>query len=409
MNTAPELSDNLQFLLQAVRWRVESRANLTAPLCNQNLGIEDYSCETNEAKITELVEFSFEDEEGILKLAGYHNLLPWLWFYLDEYSVGSEQMRQKLAEMMRFESLKNQSLTKETLELSRELSKKKVKHLILKGLSVQALFYRGFVTQRYCDDIDLLIAPQDLRSSYSAFTARGYVLREDQDIEKLADFLEHNSGWYRWRDIGWQKTKKGRERLDLHWRIADSFTLPIATNDLLNASANVTINDQYIPCLSFNTLFVYVCVHGQADHFFRLRYLVDIYCAMQQPSFDLEKVNSLAEEWGVLENVEQSIGLVNRFFIRKTSDNDSYSDFVIKRYNKSNSFPERGHAGKNSWRASDRIEYLLKQIRRRSRKRSWLSPIIARCKYNQTMLEHWPRGGSALFWYPIALFNRLLK
>ena len=405
----PELSANLQFLLQTVRWRVERKV------------------------LPEFSAFSVDDEANILMLAIYHNLIPWLWYYLDEHTLGSDSFRQQVAKHMRKESLINQLQAKEAATLSSDLAKRRVKHIVFKGVNIQALFYNGFVEQRYCDDIDLLIAPQDLLVAASVFTDRQYVLREPQDIVKLSEFLRQHSRWYRWRDIGWEKTKHGGERLDLHWRLADKFILPVDTHYLLSESESVSVNGVDIPCMPFSTLFVYVCVHGHMDHFFRLRYLVDIYCALHQPAYDADQVTRLAQKWGVLEVVTQSISLANRFFSHPVSEADAYSDFVIERFNESQSFPRRSRSlmatfrdllmrsnernplatddrfEKQALSAKEKMQGLLKHVQRRNRKKSWVSPIIARCKYDQAMLEHWPKGRSALVWYPIALIKRCFK
>jgi len=375
------LSISLEFLIQAIRLRVEGHTSTTL--------------------------FEKFDEQGVLELAKYHNVLPWLWLYIDEFSAGSAEFRKHVADALRKDSLKNQLQTRELALLSRELSDHDIDHLVLKGLSVEQLFYKGFVDTRYSDDIDLLVLPSELSIANEVVLANDYGLRKQQDIDKLTSFLRITPSLYRWRDIGYEKTRNSKVKIDMHWRIADGFTLPVSTQSLLGRNSTVRVGDINIPCLPFTHLFVYVCVHGYTDYFFRLRYLVDIYCAMQQPKFNLSEVNELAKKWGVSRSVECSIATVNHFFQDGTQRN-AYSNLVVKRYSDSNGFPRRSHPSRQHWTSQDRRRYLLHQIGHRSDNSSWYEPLLARCKYNESMVDEWPERISPWLWYPAAVIRRLL-
>jgi len=376
------LPNSIKLLVAAVVWRVEARSTAQT--------INDF------------------DEAEVIELAKYHNVLPWLWCYVNEFSFGTPEFRRKVAEATRKANLINQLQTLELIGLSRVLSEQGVQHIVFKGVSIETMFYRGFIETRDCDDIDLLVSPNDLALANSILVSKQYLMRAPTDIEKLARLLRKAPSWYRWRDVGYQKSTNSRLKVDLHWRIADDFTLPAKTQSLLGQSMIVQANDASVPCLPFTTLFVYACVHAHSDYFFRLRYLVDLYCAMQQAEYSTEDVYTLADEWGVRHCVEAGIATVKAFF-QDQGCADAYVKQVVKRYVDKQGFTERSHPNKRAWSAWDKWQYLKQQIRHRSRKRSWFSPILTRFKYTNEMLAHWPVSLSPTIAYPIALFMRVMK
>jgi hypothetical protein len=171
---------------------------------------------------------------------------------------------------------------------------------------------------------------------------------------------------------------------------------------------SISAQGENLAALPFAMLFVYVCVHGHSDYFFRLRYLIDVYAAMQQSEFSEAKVLDVAQGLGVKQNVIDSIATAKLFFEGEQTGNE-YAAFVSKRFIDSNGFPERSHPNHRQWTSLDRQQYLLKQIKHRSTKSRWYEPLVARCKYNQSMVERWPENISPWIWYPVALVKRLLK
>ena len=178
----------------------------------------------------------------------------------------------------------------------------------------------------------------------------------------------------------------------------------------------LSVSSKKRPTLPFAISSVYVCVHGYIDYFFRLRYLVDVYAAMQQPEFDLDEVMNIAQIWGVSSKVIESMETANYFFSEKHKVNgehvnisSAYAKCVYQRYIDSNGLPGRSHPNRGGWTALDKREHLKNQIKFRSSRVRFFSPIIARCKYNRDMVAQWPPTVSILLWYPFALLKRLFK
>ncbi|MBL4672820.1 MAG: nucleotidyltransferase family protein, partial [Arenicella sp.] len=199
-----------------------------------------------------------------------------------------------------------------------------------------------------------------------------------------------------------------KQQLDLHWQIADLFTFPVDAEQLIEQQKLICVQGESLAALPFVMLFVYVCVHGHTDYFFRLRYLVDVYAAMHQSEFNKVEVLEIAKNLGVEQKVIDSIATAKLFFDGEQTRNE-YAVFVLKRFVDSNGFPERSHPNHKQWTRLDRRQYLLKQIEYRSANSRWYEPIVARCKYNESMIDSWPEHIPPWIWYPVALVKRLLK
>lgn len=383
-----QVSPELQILLDSVRWQIEQHSEpFGGVLIDENL---------------------------LFKLAVRHNLLPWFLPYAKAFTIGSKALRERVVSHLLKAGIKHQLQTLELLKLSTLLNENGVRHAILKGVTIEKLFYKGFVESRYSDDIDILVEASSLRLVSETLLDANYRQREPNNLNKIVSFLEKYEPWFRWRDIGFRKKTMGEECIDLHWNIADSFTISVKTKSLLTSAESVLVNGEKVASLPFNSLFVYVCVHGYLDYFFRLRYLVDVYTAMQQPEFDLKKALEIAEEWGVKNKVLASIVTVERFFsisyeCGKIEAEQHYSEFVYQRFVKANGLPIRSHPNNAEWTAKDKWHHLKNQIGSRSNKSWFFSPLIARCKYNHEMVEHWPVKIPAQLWFPVAWFMRFLN
>lgn len=348
------------------------------------------------------------DEDHLLRLALHHCVVPWLWAYTREFDIVSENFRVKLSERLRNEDVRNQLQDKEVAILSNRFAQQGISHLVFKGVSVTAHFYKCLINSRYSDDIDILVLPDDIDKAMKVITNEDYELRQPQDTYRLSKILGKHMNLYRWRDIGFKKRRNTSEKIDLHWRIADPFLFPVDTKDLLNTVEAISVGDVNVPALPFSILFVYVCVHGHTDYFFRLRNLVDIHCAMNQKEFNLTEIVETASRYGVEPAVRKSIAAAELIFRNHPSDS-KYAQIVLNRYIQSNGLPGRSHPNKGVWTVSDKLQHVARQLEFRSENVPWFSPICARFKYNTSMLDSWPDTVSPAVWLPIALLTRFVK
>ncbi len=380
-----KLTNSLGVLISAIRWRVKGGDGGTLP---QSL-----------------------DEAFTFRLAQYHNVLPWLWEYVNRFQLGSADFRTRLAKAVREERLRGAFRMKELAALADTLNQQAIPNLVFKGVAIEKMFYADRVPCRYSCDTDLLIRPKDFGEVSEILNTLGYVSCSSADLSHLSKVLLQNPDVYRWRDVGFKRSQGLQNNIDLHWRIADSFTLPIHAEELTSIAIQLDVDGHAIHSLPFSELFVYVCIHGHADYFFRLRYLVDLYCAMNQPGFDLERIMQLAELWGVKSTVERSIATVELFFDKgyKCDMGLEYSSLVMNRYIENNGFPIRSHPNKSVWKYSDKLKYLVHQIRYRSRKCAWYEPLLARFKYTEHSVADWSVDDVPITAYRKVIVNRLIR
>lgn len=357
------------------------------------------------------------DEELLFNLAVRHSLLNWFLPYSNAFSIGSEELHNRVVSYLLKGGIKHQLQTLELLKLSLLFDGNGIKHVILKGVTIEKQFYRGFIDSRYSDDIDVLISPSDLAKASRLLMTEGYSQREPYDVTKLANFLEQHEAWFRWRDVGFKKQSIGQECIDLHWRIADEFTIPIKGKFLIEHPNMILVNGEYVPGLPFSTLFVYVCVHGYIDYFFRLRYLVDVYTAMQQSEFDFDEITKIAKEWGVFDKVLASMATAENFFSTNAkpfkeplnTSGQAYASFVRQRFIDADGLPPRSHPNNAEWTSKDKLAHLMNQIKFRSDKSWFFEPLVSRFKYNHEMLALWSPSVGVITAYPMAMIKRFMS
>ncbi len=337
------------------------------------------------------------DLERLVKLAVAHGLVAWL----DEASRlaivqdDSSQLMQlsvllkDTSRVIEFQSIQQ---SKKAVKVSAMLKDAGIDHVVFKGLGAQQQFYTGFVTSRLSDDLDLLVAPKSLPAAVKVLLDRGYNSCKGLDVKLIAQFVERHSSLYRWRDLGISNNESLLHTIDLHWRIADHFTYPADVDHLIESRSVESTEYGSFPCLNFSEHFVYVCVHGYSDYFFRLRHLVDVYAGTKQADFDLVAIMAIAKFNGVEQVVRDSIELANALFCVQKSEQFSSSKFtetVVAHFVVNEGWPKRLHPNKGHWRLRDKYEHLRRQIENRSSVSNWVAPFKARLLLGAQDLNGW--------------------
>lgn len=329
------------------------------------------------------------DRNILVRLAAKHGLIfPLYCFCKEFYSEQSELVehlhRRSIANVMEV-SKTNRQLT----DISIKLSEGNIRHAVLKGHSACKQFYSNIPNNwRPSVDIDILIDPKSLPEAVSLLASESYICNY-LDPKSIVDFVSVHPNWVAERDLGF--SLEGRRDIDLHWRVAHHFSLPINTADLLARCEKVEINDRDVPTLPFNEHFVLLCIHGYLDHFYTLKHLADIFFAIHHPRFDEQALRDLASKYGVLRQVEESIQAAQFFFSGQVCSQELHEQpqFVIDTYNRfitHEGCPPRMHPNKSEWSGKDRRDYIRHQIKTRSINLSPFSPILHRFKYHLSMI-----------------------
>jgi len=355
--------------------------------------------------------FSECNFKKLIQLAHYHGAVPWLAESLKMFDFQTNSELSQHIEEIRTQNkvlhFQNQLQLNTANEISDALKQESIDHLSFKGIAVLKQFYNGFIASRTADDLDLLINVEDLPKATSILINKGYLSREAINVKRVTNFIALNNKSYRWRDLGFIKDKAPKHKIDLHWLIADTFSFPTNTSELIKNGIPLEggSNSRTLP---FNLHFVYLCVHGYSDYFFRLRNLIDLYVAMYQPEFEHDKVMSYAKQYGVSQQVTESIQLVNTFFKQQPASYSSkFEAQVLHNYSKHKGWTTRAHPNKGNWTNKDKRQHLLRQIKHRSRNSFWFSPILARSKFDLNDANEWNSEGP-IFYRLKRVFKKLI-
>lgn len=162
----------------------------------------------------------------------------------------------------------------ESLRLAKLLQAQDVDALFLKGATVNALAYRD-VTLRHAKDIDLLVPQANLPAAMAALSDAGYASAFDMD----AVSADRRDLWFRYaKSMDWKHRVNGVQ-VELHWRLTDLPLLEGAVQSDCRQTVAVT-GGRTLETLDPDHLLAYLCVHGAAHGWMRLKWLADVYALL---------------------------------------------------------------------------------------------------------------------------------
>ncbi len=186
----------------------------------------------------------------------------------------------------------------ETRRLYELLQSAGVSASVLKGVPLSQQIY-GDAALRHVGDIDLLITPGTEEAADRVLLTDGYY-RNDPAAPLTP---RRRLSWRRHgKDYTYRTDRSGFE-IDLHWRLFRNPYMP--GNRLADpqsaARERILLGDTALEILPVDRSFLYLCVHGALDGWFRFKSLVDV--AAWWRSFSAEQRNELtatAREHAVL-------------------------------------------------------------------------------------------------------------
>lgn len=316
-------------------------------------------------------------------------LLSYSRLHFPDRSALLDKLRAKATK----EALRAEQLNHLLTELSGKLSQQNIKHAVIKGPAVsQQFFTKPMPTWRSSFDLDILVDAKQLYTAIQVLEGASFQSKDYQNTDAIARFATHHDHWIRARSMSFTSPNYCHE-VDLHWKVADSFSLPFKTQDLLSNGEQIIVNGQEVPTLDFNRHFVLICVHGYLDHFFRLKHLVDVFFALQHPRFDEKEVLMLAKHYGVYPQVLDSIEAAKYFFTlfadpAKLVQQRPFVKQAYKRMLANDGFPYRVQSMQGNWSTADKWTYIYGQAKKRSRKAHAMAPVLHRLKLPLSTLDH---------------------
>ncbi|MEO6581919.1 MAG: nucleotidyltransferase family protein [Sphingomicrobium sp.] len=247
------------------------------------------------------------DWRRFVRHARFHRVqgLVWHCFCLAQVEVPPEHA---LALSTESESIvtANLRMAVESRDLHSDFAKAGLDLLFVKGLTIGSLAYRR-PQLKMGWDIDLLIGPKQLAQSADLLRSRGYRMVTPPGTANLARWHIRN------KESVW--TREAGLHVELHTRLADN-RLMIPSIDvhsqrqLVEVSSGITL-----PTLAGDPLFAYLCVHGAASAWFRLKWIADLAGLLARyPPAEIERLYDVSQSLGAGRAADQALLLADALF-----------------------------------------------------------------------------------------------
>ena len=210
-----------------------------------------------------------------------------------------------LAQKLAFDAL---SMTREAFLLDQAFAEAGVPVAFIKG-PVLAQLIHGTVGQRQCKDLDLVVPVEALPVAGRLLTERGY--HRTMPPATLRPHFEPR--WIReYKDFQYYHPRSGIQ-VELHWRLFDNrYLMPVPPPERW---VKVAFGPgSHLKSFSQEDLLLYLCLHGAATAWFRMKWLADIDSLIAQDAEALRRLVAVARDKGVLRPVAQGLFLCQQLF-----------------------------------------------------------------------------------------------
>ncbi len=193
-------------------------------------------------------------------------------------------------------------LSAEAGRVARLMGEAGVCALVFKGPVLAQMAYRD-PAQRTFQDVDLLVAPQQLEAAIALLTRDGYAETGDERVRAARRTMRpwcnelafHHAGRRTW--------------LDLHWFLLPPFfPARIPTSDVFERAIPVELGGGTICTLAPDDHLVYLCAHACKHAWESLGAVADIACLLRHPGVDQSRARHRARQWGAAKMFDFSIG-----------------------------------------------------------------------------------------------------
>ncbi len=165
-------------------------------------------------------------------------------------------------------------LSAESLRVAKLLGDAGTEATFLKGAAVAILAY-GDVTVRHAKDIDLLLPEAAVPQALSILRGAGYAPLFDLDAVSPS----RQALWFRYaKSMDLRHTASG-VLLELHWRMTD---LPVPGQPHQPQHPVDIAPGRSLQALPRDELLTYLCLHGAAHGWMRLKWLADVHALLRQ-------------------------------------------------------------------------------------------------------------------------------
>lgn len=191
--------------------------------------------------------------------------------------------RERLTSAARDAAISSLRLADEAGRIDAALTAQGVRPIFIKGSTLALLAYGSLGLKEACD-IDILIAPEEIRATFAALRTLAFV----PFIGNEAVGFEQISTWSRFtKDTMWYDERSGTT-IEVHTRLFSNTLL--AADLAVDEAVSVTVTDRIrLHTLPLVELTLYLSVHGALHSWSRLKWLADFAALLAQLNADEEE------------------------------------------------------------------------------------------------------------------------
>ncbi|UVI31530.1 nucleotidyltransferase domain-containing protein [Paenibacillus spongiae] len=250
---------------------------------------------------SEIEQVADVDWDHFLLLSRHHRLVPFLHHRMKQLSLTGipPYVLQTISREYRNNTLQMMQLSGEMTQVSKQLSERGIRSIMLKGPVVAVDLY-GSLSLRTSSDLDILVHLDDLEHVERILAGLGYVKEGD-----LPSVL--NDWKWRHHHIAFYHPAK-RVKLEIHWRLNPGPSKEPGFDELWQRRRVSAISAEPVHLLGREDLFLFLISHGARHGWSRLRWLLDINQISQQ-ELDADLVMKLLRSNHFLQTAGQALFL----------------------------------------------------------------------------------------------------
>ncbi|NPV62343.1 MAG: nucleotidyltransferase family protein [Methanotrichaceae archaeon] len=228
------------------------------------------------------------DYDKLLNLANRHRVLPILYRSISQNCPQSVPrdwlMRIKMQYMQN--AARNLKMTGELLLILDTLKEAGINAVPLKGPVLAQQIY-GDISLRQFSDLDILIAPRDVKKAVVLLVERDY--GEEKEIAEIGPSLLLK-GIHHHKLLN----KKSGTTLELHWKSSPGiYSLQMEVESILEDCENVLILGKEISSLEPEYTLIFLSQHGMRHTWERLSWIIDEAALLSRTSLDWNLIREL--------------------------------------------------------------------------------------------------------------------
>lgn len=211
------------------------------------------------------------DWTTVLDLAAYHRLVPLLYVHIRDHAsdLAPEGVQSLLRAAAMSRTVQVLFLSSEMKTMAHRLRQEGIPFLVLKGPSLAEAF--GDMSRRPFVDNDLLVRREDFRRVGEALQGLGFNHRRRGPLQSAGYLFVHGEYTFG-RAVGTQISTA-----DIHTDLVPvGYPYQVSFETLLDRSRSLEVAGALVPVLSWEDLFLALCVNALKDQWNRLRLASDL-------------------------------------------------------------------------------------------------------------------------------------